>query len=48
MSLATLTLLRPFFRYSRPRRAYVLRLFGARRGPVLVRRRNRREGEEAG
>jgi hypothetical protein len=35
-----LTLLRPFFRYSQPRRAYVLRLLGDRHGPVLVRRRN--------
>jgi hypothetical protein len=30
-----LTGLRPFFRYSEPRRAYVLRFGGRRHGPVL-------------
>ncbi len=37
-----LTLLRPFLRYSRSRNAYVLRLVGARTGPVL--RIDRRHG----
>ena len=31
-----LTLLRPFFRFSYGRSAYVLRLIGGRYGPVLV------------
>jgi hypothetical protein len=31
-----LALLRPFFRFSSSRSAYVLRLVGNRRGPVLV------------
>ncbi len=31
----TLTMLKPFFRYSRVRDAYVLRLVGRRHGPVL-------------
>jgi hypothetical protein len=34
-----LALLRPVFRYSLTRDAYVLRGIGARRGPVLVERR---------
>jgi len=36
---STLTLLWPLFRYSAIRDAYVLRLIGGRRGPVLVARR---------
>jgi hypothetical protein len=32
---ALLTLVRPLFRFSRSRDAYVLRLVGDRRGPVL-------------
>jgi hypothetical protein len=39
VSAITLMLLRPMFRYSQPRRAYVVRLLGERHGPVLVRRR---------
>jgi hypothetical protein len=35
VSRRQLKLLRPFFRYSRVRDAYVLRLVGRRRGPVL-------------
>ena len=38
----TLALLRPLFRYSPMRDAYVLRAIGARRGPVLVVRAGRR------
>jgi hypothetical protein len=37
-----LKLLRPFFRYSRVRDAYVLRLVGRRRGPVLRLKRHPR------
>jgi hypothetical protein len=37
-----LWILRPFFRYSRVRDAYVLRLVGRYRGPVLRLKRNRR------
>jgi hypothetical protein len=33
----TLALARPFFRYSWSRRAFILRVVGERRGPVLVR-----------
>jgi hypothetical protein len=43
VSAITLVLLRPVFRYSQPRRAYVFRLLGDRHGPVLVRRRKRRQ-----
>jgi hypothetical protein len=32
----TLTLLRPWFRYSQNRDAFVLRIAGRRRGPVLI------------
>lgn len=39
---ATLRLLAPFFRYSEHRGAYVLRLIGSRRGPVLKLNRRRR------
>jgi len=37
---ATLRLLRPLFRYSAMREAYVLRLIGRSFGPVLVERRD--------
>jgi hypothetical protein len=36
VSPATIVLLRPAFRYSPIRDAYVLRLIGGSRGPVLV------------
>jgi hypothetical protein len=36
----TLRLLRPLFRYSAMREAYVLRLIGRSFGPVLVERRD--------
>lgn len=36
VSLAALTLLRPFFRYSTARDAFVLRIASGRFGPVLV------------
>ena len=39
VSASILFLLRPFFRYSLTRDAYVLRGVGRKRGPVLVTRR---------
>ena len=39
VSPPTVTLLWPLFRYSAIRDAYILRLIGGRRGPVLVVRR---------
>ncbi len=39
VSPIVLALLRPFFRYSLTRDAYVLRAVGTRRGPVLVDKR---------
>ena len=39
VSAATISWLRPFFRYSSSRSAYILRVVGARVGPVLVRER---------
>ncbi len=44
----TLILLRPFFRYSRTRDAYVLHLLGNSAGPVLRRDRRRAQREHAG
>ncbi len=44
----TLILLRPFFRYSRTRDAYVLHLVGNSTGPVLRRDRRRSQYEHAG
>ena len=35
ISPALLTALRPFFRYSESRDAYILRVVGTKRGPVL-------------
>lgn len=50
VSRARLVLLRPLFRYSSPRNAYVLRVVGNTRGPVLCRERRRQQrhwpGEE--
>jgi len=44
---STLTLLWPLFRYSAIRDAYVLRLIGGRRGPVLVMRRAADHGPQS-
>ncbi len=41
-----LAILRPFFRYSTTRDAYVLRGMGSRFGPVLVRDRRRTKDNE--
>ena len=50
VSRSKLVLLCPLFRYSSPRNAYVLRMVGNTRGPVLCRERRRRQrswpGEE--
>lgn len=43
VSRVTLLLLRPLFRPSRSRDAYVLRVIGGSRGPVLRRERRRRQ-----
>ena len=48
VSKLTLTLVRPVFRYSISRDAYVLRLIGNSRGPVLRRERRRVQREHAG
>jgi hypothetical protein len=42
LSRVKIALLRPLFRYSKPRNAYVLRIVGSTRGPVLCRDRRRR------
>lgn len=44
----TLVLLRPIFRYSLSRDAYVMRGIGNSRGPVLRRERRHRQREFAG
>jgi hypothetical protein len=44
----TLLLLVPVFRYSRTRDAYVLRVIGNSRGPVLRRERRRHQHEHLG
>jgi hypothetical protein len=44
----TLMLMRPVFRYSRSRDAYVMRLIGNSSGPVLRRERRRRQRDFAG
>ena len=50
VSRTKLVLLWPLFRYSSPRNAYVLRVVGNARGPVLCRERRRQQrswpGEE--
>ena len=43
-----LSLLRPAFRYSESRRAYVLRVFGGRMGPMLRADRRRHATEFSG
>ena len=48
VSRATLLLLRPLFRYSLYRDAYVLRLIGNSRGPVLRRERRSVQRDWAG
>jgi hypothetical protein len=48
VSRTTLALARPLFRYSLSRDAYVLRLIGNTRGPVLRRERRTRQAEHAG
>ena len=48
VSRVTLALLRPLFRYSLSRDAYVLRLIGNLRGPVLRRERRRVQRDWAG
>ena len=48
VSRATLLALRPLFRYSRSRDAYVLRVIGSTRGPVLRRERRRAQREHPG
>jgi hypothetical protein len=48
VSRATLALVRPLFRYSLSRDAYVMRLIGNTRGPVLRRERRHLEREYAG
>lgn len=48
VSRLTLIVALPLFRYSRSRDAYVLRLIGGTRGPVLRRNRRRRQREHAG
>jgi hypothetical protein len=45
VSPVLLVLLRPVFRYSPHRSAYVLRLIGDRHGPVLRENRRRRQRE---
>ena len=44
----TLVLLRPCFRYSLSRDAYVVRLIGSTHGPVLQRERRHKPGDYAG
>ena len=48
VSRGTLALLRPLFRYSLSRDAYVLRGVGNSRGPVLRRERRSKQREFAG
>jgi hypothetical protein len=48
VSKLTLMLVRPLFRYSPSRDAYVLRAIGNTRGPVLRRERRRVQREHAG
>jgi hypothetical protein len=48
VSRATLALLRPLFRYSLSRDAYVLRVIGNTRGPVLRRERRHQHRDYAG
>ncbi len=48
VSRVTLRLLQPLFRYSLARDAYVLRLVGRSRGPVLRRERRHSQREHAG
>lgn len=48
VSSMTLMLMRPVFRYSRSRDAYVMRLIGNSSGPVLRRERRRRQRDFAG
>jgi hypothetical protein len=48
VSRATLVLLRPLFRYSLSRDAYVMRGIGNVRGPVLRRERRNKTREYAG
>jgi len=48
VSRGTLALLSPLFRYSLSRDAYVLRVIGNTRGPVLRRERRNKEREYAG
>jgi hypothetical protein len=48
VSQTTLGLLRPLFRYSLSRDAYVMRLVGNRRGPVLRHERRHKERDYAG
>jgi hypothetical protein len=43
---AALTALRPLFRYSYSRNAYILRLVGARTGPVLTPKRFTRDSDQ--
>lgn len=48
VSRLTLILLRPLFRHSFSRDAYVLRFIGNTRGPVLRRERRRRNRDHVG
>lgn len=48
VSRTTLALARPLFRYSLSRDAYVLRLIGNSRGPVLRRERRSKQAAHAG
>ena len=48
VSRATLALARPLFRYSLSRDAYVMRVIGNTRGPVLRRERRHKEREYGG
>jgi hypothetical protein len=48
VSRTTIALVRPLFRYSLSRDAYVLRVIGNSRGPVLRRERRSQEREHAG
>ncbi len=48
ISRGTLALLRPLFRYSLSRDAYVVRVIGNTRGPVLRRERRNKQRDYAG
>lgn len=48
VSRATLALMQPLFRYSLSRDAYVLRVIGNSRGPVLRRERRNKQRDYAG